>query len=111
TILCQPAIFCLEYALTKLWESFGVTPDVVLGHSVGEFAASVCAGILSLQDALQLVSRRSELVYEQEAGSMMVVRASEEKTKNLIKTFEGPIDIAAVNSPEEIVVSGKVAPV
>jgi len=62
TIYSQTSIFCVEYALLKLWESWGVKPDYVLGHSLGEFAAAVCAGILTVEDAVRLVAERSILI-------------------------------------------------
>jgi acyl transferase domain-containing protein len=111
TVFCQPAIFCLQYALLQLWAHFGVQPDVVLGHSVGEFAAAVCAGVLSLEDAMTLVVARSQLVNGLSSGSMLALRAPQDKVFAAIKAFnkggEEWVDVAAVNSPEEVVVSGK----
>ena len=113
TLYCQPAIFCIQYCLLQIWSSFGIKADYVLGHSVGEFAAAVCAGILCFEDALKLVVTRSKLVNSLPPGSMMALITSQEKVSQLIKAFtktgkdETWIDIAAVNSSEEVVVSAK----
>jgi len=111
TIYCQPAIFSVQFCLLRLWNSFGVRPDFVLGHSVGEFCAAVCAGVLSLEDGMKLVVARSKIVDSLEGGKMLAVKTSPMKTRHLIKEFGqhvpgGWIDVAAENSVEEVVVSG-----
>src|SRR5436190_9554717 len=73
----QPALFALEYALAELWASWGVLPDVVLGHSVGEYAATCVAGIMSADDGIRLIGERARLMQGvRRAGKMAVVFAS-----------------------------------
>jgi acyl transferase domain-containing protein len=58
----QPALFAVQYALAQLWRSFGIEPTAVLGHSIGEYAAACIAGVLTLEDAIQLVAQRAKLM-------------------------------------------------
>jgi len=105
TRYAQPAIFALEYALAKWWESLGVLPDVVLGHSVGEFAAACSAGILSLTDAARLITERGRLMdVATLPGAMLSVSADLERIRDVIRGR--PIAIAAINGERSIVVSG-----
>ncbi|MEE3753249.1 type I polyketide synthase [Mycobacterium intracellulare] len=104
TEFAQPALFVLEIALAALWESFGVTPDVVIGHSVGEIAAACVAGALSLPDAARLVAARGRLMAQLPPGGvMMAVTATEADVAPLLNADVG---IAAVNGPQSLVLSG-----
>lgn len=99
----QPAIFITEYALAKLWMSWGITPSVFCGHSIGEFVAAYFAGIFTLPEALKLVALRGRMISEQPAGSMLAVRTNAETVAELMP---GTLSIAAINSGKLCVVSG-----
>jgi amino acid adenylation domain-containing protein len=103
TIIAQPAIFTIEYALAQLWMSWGIRPHAMLGHSVGEFVAACLAGIFSLEDALTLVAARGRMMQEVPAGGMLSVRLPEEQ---LSSRLNGHLSLAAVNSPSLCVVAG-----
>jgi len=104
----QPALFALEYALAKLWQSWGVKPAVVLGHSVGEYVAACIAGVFSLADALTLVSARGRLMVELcEQGAMAVVFSNADNVTAFTGNLTEKVTVAAYNGPENTVLSGE----
>lgn len=113
TDLCQAIIFALEVALFRLLESFGIQPNAVVGHSVGEIAAAHCAGYLSFEGAASLIVVRGKLMaaLPSQEGAMASISASEENVRNAIANLcgnEGACSIAAVNATESVIVSGSV---
>ena len=99
----QPALFVVAYALAELWQSWGVRPAAMIGHSVGEYVAATLAGVMSLQDALALIARRGQLISALPRGAMLAVMAPADEVARHICD---DVSIAAINSPGLTVLSG-----
>ncbi len=107
TTYAQPALFATELALHRLFESFGLEPDLLTGHSVGEIVAAHIAGVFSLEDVAKLISARGKLMGDlPEGGAMLAIEATEEETLASIEDKEALLSLAAVNSPRACVISG-----
>ncbi len=103
----QPALFALEYALSELWCSWGITPSAVLGHSVGEVVAACVAGVLDLDDALRLIAARGRLMQAlPRDGEMVALAADEARVAAAIAPHAAEVSIAAINGPNDVVISG-----
>jgi len=103
TSLGLTALFTVEYALARLWMSWGIRPEAMIGHSLGEYAAACLAGVFSLEDALSLVYLRAKLFERLPKGSMLSVPLSETEARSLM---DSRLSIAAINGPAQCVVSG-----
>ena len=104
----QPALFSIEYALAQLWQSWGVHPAAVLGHSLGEYVAACVAGAIGLEDALVLVAERGRLMGDlPRNGAMAAVMVDEASVRTLIAPWRTEVSIAAANGPANIVISGR----
>ncbi len=112
TAYTQPALFALEFALAELWRSWGITPSVVMGHSVGEFVAACVAGVFTFEDGLALIVERGRLMQALPAGgAMAAIFAKAPVVVPLLQAHGGRVSLAAVNGPEETVISGDAAAV
>ena len=110
TQIAQPAIFALQVALARLWASWGVTPDVIIGHSLGEAAAAHIAGALTLPDAVHLIYQRSRLQHSTAGqGKMLAVTMPPAEAAALVAEFPGRVSVAAFNSPTDLTLAGVTA--
>lgn len=107
TAFAQPALFALGYALARLWQSWGIEPDAVLGHSVGEYVAACVAGAFTFEEGLKLTAERGRLMQAlPERGEMAVVFADEATVNAALSAFDGRVSIAAANGATNTVISG-----
>lgn len=107
----QPALFALEYSLAKFWQTLGVMPHAVMGHSLGEYAAACFAGVMSLADAVRLVAGRANLMQSlEQSGEMWAAFTSAATVRPLLASVGKDVSIAAENSPDNTVLSGCSAP-
>ncbi|MCL2893053.1 type I polyketide synthase [Brenneria tiliae] len=103
----QPALFAVMISLARLWQSFGLSPNAVVGHSQGEIAAAHIAGALTLQDAVKIVALRSKLMLTMSgSGTMATLGLSAEQAQEIVDRCDGDITLAVFNSPTATVVSG-----
>lgn len=105
TAYTQPALFSIEYALARLWNHLGIVPDAIVGHSMGEYVAACLSGVLSLEDALRLIVRRTQLVDQLPRGRMLAVALPESEVLSLL---HHDLSIALINGPNLCVVAGPV---
>ncbi|MFB7501997.1 beta-ketoacyl synthase N-terminal-like domain-containing protein [Streptomyces broussonetiae] len=107
TEYAQPALFAVEYALAALWRAYGLEPDRMLGHSVGEYVAACLAGVFELDDALLLLGTRARLIQQlPPGGAMRAVRAGEPEVREALAPYAARVAVAAVNGTDEVVISG-----
>jgi acyl transferase domain-containing protein/NADPH:quinone reductase-like Zn-dependent oxidoreductase/acyl carrier protein len=107
TMVAQPAIFAIQVALTALWESWGIRPDAVVGHSVGEISAFYAAGMLSLDDALRVVWHRGRIMQRaMGTGRMAQASITLGQAESLVRDVGAALSVGAINGPKTIVLSG-----
>ncbi|MBV9788909.1 MAG: acyltransferase domain-containing protein, partial [Chloroflexi bacterium] len=103
TQITQPALFVIEYALAQLWQSWGIKPAAMIGHSVGEYVAATVAGVFTLKDALKLIATRGKLIQGLPGGSMLSVDLPAAEIQPLL---DSNLSVAAINGPKLTVVTG-----
>jgi acyl transferase domain-containing protein/thioesterase domain-containing protein/LPS sulfotransferase NodH len=108
TDYAEPVLFAVEYALAMLWQAWGIKPDVVLGHSLGEYVAACVAGVLTLEEALTLVVERARLIEAaSHNGATAAIFAGVEQVAQLIAPWADAVSLAGINSPEESLIAGQ----
>jgi len=103
TLWAQPALFVIEYALAKLWMSWGVVPESMMGYSIGEYVAACLAGVISLEDSLRMLAVRAQRIEALAPGAMLAIAASEEEVRPLLTP---EISMAGINGKSLCVVAG-----
>ena len=106
---CQPALFAIQYALAQRWLAWGVEPDVLLGHSLGEIAAATLAGVFTLEDAIRLVTERGRLMLASAPGKMVALTLSSEQAVAICAPYSAEVAVAVINGPANVVISGAAA--
>lgn len=107
TAYTQPALFALQYSLAQLWDSWGVQPAIVMGHSVGEYAAACVAGVFDVADGIALVAARGRLMQALPGkGAMLSAEAEEDLVRDVVARHGDKVAIAAINGPRSVVISG-----
>ncbi|MGN7610529.1 SDR family NAD(P)-dependent oxidoreductase [Magnetococcales bacterium HHB-1] len=104
----QPALFVLEVALAHMWSSWGITPDYVMGHSVGEYSAACVAGVFTLEEGLKLICKRAELMDNLPKNGAMTALMTDQKTAQDAIKDQDKLSLAAFNTPNNQVISGEV---
>ena len=104
TFIAQPAVFVLEYALARLWMEWGISPQAMIGYSIGEYVAACLAGVFTLEDALRLLAQRAQMIQELPGGAMLAVPLSPAEVEPLL---DERLALAATNGPTMCVVSGE----
>lgn len=105
TVIAQPALFIIEYALAKYLINLGIKPVAMIGHSIGEYVAACLSGVFSLEDALKIIILRGKLLQNLPQGKMLSVLLSNSQIQTYVDEYQ--LDIAAINTPDSCVVSGK----
>ncbi|NET53145.1 MAG: type I polyketide synthase, partial [Merismopedia sp. SIO2A8] len=103
TAITQASLFVIEYALARLWMSWGCKPQAMIGHSIGEYVAACLAGVFSLEDALRLVAARGQMMQKLPGGSLLAVFLPEQEIRPLLSE---KLSLAAINAPSVCAVSG-----
>lgn len=102
----QPALFAIEYALARLWESWGIRPDVVMGHSAGEYAAACLAGVFDFAEGLKLIATRGRLMEQTAAGVMVALEADEATVSRAVAPYADRVSVGVLNSGQNVVIAG-----
>ncbi|MEM9290676.1 MAG: amino acid adenylation domain-containing protein [Acidobacteriota bacterium] len=107
TAVAQPALFAVEWALAQQWRAWGVKPTAMIGHSLGEFVAATLAGVFRLEEALRLVAIRGRLMASMPPGDMLAVEMTEREARELLAAVgRDDLELAAINAPTSVVISG-----